>query len=209
MRLRRHDRAVRDLVKAGIIDPAKVTRSALENAASVAAMILTTEALVTERPEKAPAGAGRRRHARLRLILDRSAPSRGWPRGISPGPTSLVAAGRLTSPRTAREVGEPFPQVTGRVWRRPASSTSTVAWLFRSSAVYLLCPLLVPLPFDGQKPVRPMLLWCPEAMRGGRGRVAVRLRRAALGRSFLRGGLPPPESLFQRACWLPLLACLA
>ncbi len=48
-----------DLVKAGIIDPAKVTRSALENAASVAAMILTTEALVTELPEKksaAPAG---------------------------------------------------------------------------------------------------------------------------------------------------------
>ena len=46
-----------DLVKAGIIDPAKVTRSALENAASVAAIILTTDALVTERPEKAAAGA--------------------------------------------------------------------------------------------------------------------------------------------------------
>ncbi len=50
-----------DLVENGIIDPAKVTRSALENAASVAGMILTTEALVTELPEKkapaAPAGA--------------------------------------------------------------------------------------------------------------------------------------------------------
>jgi chaperonin GroEL len=50
-----------DLVQNGIIDPAKVTRSALENAASVAGMILTTEALVTELPEKkappAPAGA--------------------------------------------------------------------------------------------------------------------------------------------------------
>jgi chaperonin GroEL len=50
-----------DLVAKGIIDPAKVTRSALENAASVAGMILTTEALVTELPEKkapaAPAGA--------------------------------------------------------------------------------------------------------------------------------------------------------
>jgi chaperonin GroEL len=48
-----------DLVKAGIIDPVKVTRSALENAASVAAIILTTDALVTEKPEKAgaaPAG---------------------------------------------------------------------------------------------------------------------------------------------------------
>ncbi len=41
-----------DMVKAGIIDPAKVTKGALENAASIAAMILTTEALVTEVPEK-------------------------------------------------------------------------------------------------------------------------------------------------------------
>lgn len=41
-----------DMVKAGIIDPAKVTRSAVENAASIAGMILTTEALVTEIPEK-------------------------------------------------------------------------------------------------------------------------------------------------------------
>jgi chaperonin GroEL len=47
-----------DLVDAGIIDPAKVTRSALENASSVAGMILTTEALVTDAPEKkAPAAA--------------------------------------------------------------------------------------------------------------------------------------------------------
>jgi chaperonin GroEL len=42
----------RDMTKAGIIDPAKVTRGALENAASIAAMILTTEALVTDIPEK-------------------------------------------------------------------------------------------------------------------------------------------------------------
>jgi chaperonin GroEL len=40
------------MVEKGIIDPAKVTRSAVENAASIAAMILTTEALVTEIPEK-------------------------------------------------------------------------------------------------------------------------------------------------------------
>ncbi len=40
-----------DMVSEGIIDPAKVTRGALENAASIAAMILTTEALVTEKPE--------------------------------------------------------------------------------------------------------------------------------------------------------------
>ncbi len=41
-----------DMFKAGIIDPAKVTRSAVENAASIAAMILTTEALITDIPEK-------------------------------------------------------------------------------------------------------------------------------------------------------------
>jgi len=41
-----------DMVKDGVIDPAKVTRGALENAASIAAMILTTEALVTDVPEK-------------------------------------------------------------------------------------------------------------------------------------------------------------
>jgi chaperonin GroEL len=47
-----------DMVKDGVIDPAKVTKGALENAASIAAMILTTEALVTDIPEaeKAPAG---------------------------------------------------------------------------------------------------------------------------------------------------------
>ena len=45
-----------DMIKVGIIDPAKVTRGALENAASIAGMILTTEALITDLPEKgAPA----------------------------------------------------------------------------------------------------------------------------------------------------------
>ncbi len=49
-----------DMVKAGIIDPAKVTRSAIENAASIAAMILTTEALITDIPEPPapPPGGG-------------------------------------------------------------------------------------------------------------------------------------------------------
>ena len=45
-----------DMVERGIIDPAKVTRSALENAASIAGMILTTEALITDIPEKKGAG---------------------------------------------------------------------------------------------------------------------------------------------------------
>ena len=45
-----------DMIKAGIVDPAKVTRSAIQNAASIAAMVLTTETLVADKPEKqAPA----------------------------------------------------------------------------------------------------------------------------------------------------------
>ena len=54
-----------DLVKAGVIDAAKVTRSALQNAASIAALFLTTEAVIADKPE--PAAAGRwdaRWHAR-------------------------------------------------------------------------------------------------------------------------------------------------
>ncbi|HEY2041870.1 MAG TPA: chaperonin GroEL [Jatrophihabitans sp.] len=47
-----------DMVKAGIVEPAKVTRSALQNAASIAALFLTTEAVVADKPEKAGAPAG-------------------------------------------------------------------------------------------------------------------------------------------------------
>jgi chaperonin GroEL len=46
-----------DMLTRGIIDPAKVTRSAVENAASIGAMILTTEALITDIPEEEPAPA--------------------------------------------------------------------------------------------------------------------------------------------------------
>ena len=45
------------MIKAGIIDPAKVTRSALQNAASIAALFLTTEAVVTDKPEAKAVGA--------------------------------------------------------------------------------------------------------------------------------------------------------
>jgi chaperonin GroEL len=58
---------IEDMLKAGIVDPAKVTRSALENAASIAGMLLTTEALVAEQPEK------------------EAAPMPGGPPGAPPG----------------------------------------------------------------------------------------------------------------------------
>ncbi len=47
-----------DLIKAGVVDPTKVTRSALQNAASIAALLLTTECLITDIPEKEKASAG-------------------------------------------------------------------------------------------------------------------------------------------------------
>ncbi len=47
-----------DMIAEGIIDPAKVTRSALQNAASIAALFLTTECVIADKPEKAAAGAG-------------------------------------------------------------------------------------------------------------------------------------------------------
>jgi chaperonin GroEL len=51
-----------DLVKAGVVDPTKVTRSALQHAASISGLLLTTEAIVTELPEKKPAPAGDPHH---------------------------------------------------------------------------------------------------------------------------------------------------
>ena len=54
-----------DLVKAGVVDPTKVTRSALQNAASISGLLLTTEAIITETPEKEKAARRclrRRRH---------------------------------------------------------------------------------------------------------------------------------------------------
>ena len=45
------------MIKSGIVDPCKVTRSALQNAASIAAMILTTEAVVADKPAENPAPA--------------------------------------------------------------------------------------------------------------------------------------------------------
>ena len=85
----------KDLIKAGIIDPAKVTRSALQNAASIAALFLTTEAVIADKPEKNPAPARRpvRRHGRHGLL----SPLRTYLRGG----TRSGAAPRRFSPRCA------------------------------------------------------------------------------------------------------------
>ena len=52
-----------DLVKAGVVDPTKVTRTALQNAASISGLLLTTECMITELPEKnEPASGGGHDH---------------------------------------------------------------------------------------------------------------------------------------------------
>jgi chaperonin GroEL len=54
--------AYEDLVKAGVIDPTKVTRTALQNAASIAGLMLTTEAMIADIPEKKEAAGGGHQH---------------------------------------------------------------------------------------------------------------------------------------------------
>ena len=53
-----------DLVKAGVIDPTKVARTALQNAASVASLMLTTKAMIAEKPKDKDGAGPRRRHGR-------------------------------------------------------------------------------------------------------------------------------------------------
>ena len=88
-----------DLIKAGVIDPTMVTRSALQNAASIAKNILTTEAIVAEPPEKDGAGGMPRRYARhgrddvTTSLPDRAAHQRAAISSearVSPGPRFVL-----------------------------------------------------------------------------------------------------------------------
>ena len=96
----------KDLVKAGIIDPTKVVRTALQDAASVAGLLMTTEAMVAEKPEKkAPRdAAGWRRHGRHGLLIRKSAATK-------------EGAGRKV---------RPFSLDGGRLSGRPCTTGSTV-----------------------------------------------------------------------------------
>ena len=77
-----------DLFKDGVIDAAKVTRSALQNAASIAALFLTTEAVIVDKPEDKAPGHARRGHGGL--LVDAPRPRR--PASEGPG-ASLVRGG--------------------------------------------------------------------------------------------------------------------
>ena len=93
-----------DMFAAGIIDPAKVTRSALQNAASIAGVLLTTEAAIAEKPEPAPA-ATRAASVSGRPERGRSLAGRGTGRGSRPGggaPRYPAPAGRGHPAETAK-----------------------------------------------------------------------------------------------------------
>ena len=80
-------------IAAGVIDPVKVTRSALQNAASIAAMLLTTEALVVEKKEEEPeAGWSRPRPPRPLALVTRTPSKREGLDAKRSGPSSFVAA---------------------------------------------------------------------------------------------------------------------
>ena len=100
----------RDLVKAGVIDPTMVTRSALQNAASIAKNILTTECVVAEMPEKEPDGRHARRwHGRhdVTATVAFGSPQRARHR---PGPFSLARYDRRRDPRSRLEVTPERPR---------------------------------------------------------------------------------------------------
>ena len=102
--------AYTDMLEAGILDPAKVTRSAVENAASIAAMILTTEALITDIPEeeKAPA-APPPEYSQAFAATARGPALEGRPASVAPFRVSRSTMPRLprSRPTTARPEGVP------------------------------------------------------------------------------------------------------
>ena len=86
-----------DMFKAGIVEPAKVTRSALQNAASIAALFLTTEAVVADKPEKAPAGAAAAACPAVTWTSESNwIKAKGGPRS---GPAALALPGRPEADR--------------------------------------------------------------------------------------------------------------
>ena len=100
-----------DLIEAGIIDPAKVTRSALQNAASIAALFLTTEAVIADKPEKAAPAMPRwrRRHGRHGLLTPDAHARRHRDEGGPPpgGPPVCASAGRSGSAQGRARGGNP------------------------------------------------------------------------------------------------------
>ena len=109
-----------DMIKAGIIDPAKVTRSALQNAASIAALFLTTEAVIADKPEKAP---------RRRLVA--TAAWAAWTSRVQARPTHDRTR---TDGRSPSRRGRPSASAVSRPAQLPAPTYRRVAGASRPAA---------------------------------------------------------------------------
>ena len=121
-----------DLFKAGVIDAAKVTRSALQNAASIAALFLTTEAVIVDKPEEDAPGHARRRDGRL-LDSGVRARARG-PRGCHRMPRCCNSPGRHWERLGAPLEADDAPgRAAGRIVLGPGSDrerfATLTAWL--------------------------------------------------------------------------------
>ena len=176
-----------DMFASGIIDPAKVTRSALENATSVAGLMLTTETVVTDIPEKEKGqspGCGRWHGRRVHPLssTDLEGP------GSAPGPSSCLAPPRARS----RSAGRPrLLGVWGRIGRRGARQPAAHGDAVRLALVGIGDPAR--LAADPQPPQE-----CSPSIGAGhgrrvRGRGAVRSGPPTCGADTLRpflGGVP-------------------
>ena len=142
-----------NLFDRGIVDAAKVTRSALQNAASIAAMVLTTETLITDLPAKEQAGAGGGHdHGGGHGLLVRST------RDTAPGPSAsggfFVSGVALAAFRPRVRPLSPASRVPGspsvRPWiaRRPKRRPTGLIWNMRSSRRRRNDPRLERLPFQ-------------------------------------------------------------
>ena len=159
-----------DMFAAGIIDPAKVTRSALQNAASIAGLFLTTEVVVADKPEKVCRSGGRPDGWHGLLIharIDKNGP------GIAPGPFLLSAVGRLSG------TGSAFV-ISASAYCRPADSERQGDG---GEALFDMT-LRRPPAFDGP-------LECRGCLTGPRRTAAERAARASTGtRSAMRSIVP-------------------
>ena len=94
-----------DMLNAGIVDPAKVVRVALQDAASIAGLMITTEAMIAERPTDRRSGdAGRRRNGRDGLLIARRAKTGPWRRASMPNLSPNAQKGRNPSAPIGRRV---------------------------------------------------------------------------------------------------------
>ena len=180
-----------DLVKLGVIDAAKVTRSALQNAASIAALFLTTEAVIADKPEKA---AGRRRHARRRRhgLLSHTTQS-GFASEARATARALVASGV----ERERQSSSTSSTASSSASRLPAKLSSSIVASSVASSIDSQTNTPTTAPISGNDDEHPQLA---ERVRVG---VGEDRRRQAAGRVDARVVDRDRDEVDQRASVMP------